>query len=102
MRPKGLTGKERADEQHLSERINTSMFEDNLLASMGQGHAARPGSCLYATKGGTLAEWEKGFGACLTYATWRAGVDSFKKMLTKQLKDFTLGVNGNIRSTDGG
>jgi hypothetical protein len=98
MRPKGLTGKERADKRHASERINMSMFENNLLASMGH---ARPG-CLYATKGGTLAESEKGFGACLTYAKWRAGVDSFKKMLTKQLKDFTLGVNGDIRSTDGG
>jgi hypothetical protein len=35
MRPKGLTGKERADEQHSSERINTSMLKNNLLASMG-------------------------------------------------------------------
>jgi hypothetical protein len=66
------------------------------------GHA-RP-SCLYSSKGGTgeLVDSEKGFGACLTYVTWRAGVDSVKKILTKQLKDFTMGVNGNIKSTDGG
>jgi hypothetical protein len=100
MRPKGLTGKERADGQHSSERINTSTFENNLLASMGH---TRP-SCLYSSKGGTgeLVESEKGFGACLTYVKWRAGVDSVKKMLMKQLKDFTMGVNGNIKSTDGG
>jgi hypothetical protein len=81
MRPKGLTGKERADEQHASERINTSTFENNLLASMGH---ARP-SCLYSSKGGTgdLVDSEKGFGACLSYVKWRAGVDSVKKMLTK-------------------
>jgi hypothetical protein len=40
MRPKGQSGKERADEQHSSERINTSMLENNLLAAMGH---ARPG-----------------------------------------------------------
>jgi hypothetical protein len=100
MRPTGLTGKERADEQHSSERINTATFENNLLASMGH---ARP-SYLYSSKGGTgeLVDSEKGFGACLSYVKWRAGVDSVQKMLTKQLKDFTMGVNGNIKATDGG
>jgi hypothetical protein len=34
MRLKGLSGKERADEQHSSERISTTMFENNLLAAM--------------------------------------------------------------------
>jgi hypothetical protein len=38
----------------------------------------------------------------LSYLKWRAGVDSVKKILTKQIKDFTMGVNGNIKSTDGG
>jgi hypothetical protein len=33
MRPKGLSGKERADEQYSSERIKTTIFENNLLAS---------------------------------------------------------------------
>jgi hypothetical protein len=43
MRPKGLSGKERADEQHSSERIKTAIFENNLLASMSH---TRP-TCLY-------------------------------------------------------
>jgi hypothetical protein len=47
MRPKGLSGKERADEQHLSEQIKTMIFENNLLGSMSH---TRP-ACLYA-KGG--------------------------------------------------
>jgi hypothetical protein len=29
-------------------------------------------------------------------------VDAVKKVLTKQLKDFTTGVNGNMKSSDGG
>jgi hypothetical protein len=76
------------------------MLENNLLAAMGH---ARPG-CLYATKGGTgmLVESEKGFGAITTHEKWWAGVDSIKRVLTKQLKDFTTGVNGNMKGTDGG
>jgi hypothetical protein len=96
----GLTGKQRADEQHSSERIKTSMFENNLLAAMGH---ARP-SCLYGTKGGegALIDSDKGFGACLSYDKWRAGVDSVKKVLTKELKAYTTGVAGNMLASDGG
>jgi hypothetical protein len=99
MRPKGLSGKERADEQHSSERISTTMFENNLLAAMSH---VRP-VCLYG-KGGTraLVELELGFGACKSYAQWISGVESVKKMLGKQLKDFTSGVQGNMKSTAGG
>jgi hypothetical protein len=43
MRPKGLSGKERADEQHSSELISTTMFENNLLAAMSHVHPI----CLY-------------------------------------------------------
>jgi hypothetical protein len=50
MRPKGLSGKERADEQHSLERISTTMFENNLLAAMS--HVCPV--CLYG-KGGTGA-----------------------------------------------
>jgi hypothetical protein len=46
MRPKGLSGKERADEQYSSERIKTTILENNLLASMSH---ARP-ACLYARR----------------------------------------------------
>jgi tellurite resistance protein len=100
MCPKGQSGKERADEQHSSERINTSMLKNNLPAAMGH---ARP-SCLYASMGGTgiLVTSEKGFGACPTYEKWCSGVESVQKMLTKQLKDFTTGVNGSMMATDGG
>jgi hypothetical protein len=89
MRPKGLSGKERADEQHSSERISTTMFENNLLAAMSH---SRP-VCLYG-KGGTgaLVDLEMGFGACKSYAQWISGVESVKKMPGKQLKDFTAGV----------
>jgi hypothetical protein len=68
MRPKGQSGKERADEQHSSERINTSIFENNLLAAMGH---ARP-AALFSTKGGTgvLVNSETGFGACTSYEKW--------------------------------
>jgi hypothetical protein len=64
MRPKGLSGKERADEQHSSERISTTMFENNLLAAMSH---SRP-VCLYG-KGRTraLVNLEMGFGACKSY-----------------------------------
>jgi hypothetical protein len=100
MRPKGQSGKERADKQHSSERINTSTFENKRLAAMGH---ARPGA-LYASKGGTgiLVDSDKEFGACVSYDKWRAGIDSVKKVLTKQLKDFATGVSGNMNSSKGG
>jgi hypothetical protein len=76
------------------------MFENNLLAAMGH---ARP-SCLYGTKGGkgALIDSDKGFGACLSYDKWQAGVDSVKKVLTKELKAYTTGVAGNMLASNGG
>jgi hypothetical protein len=95
MRPKGLSGKERADKQHSSERIKTTIFENNLLASMSH---TRP-ACLYAKGGiGTLVDLEAGFEACKSHAQWIAGVKLMKKVLGKQLKDFTSGVLGNMKS----
>jgi hypothetical protein len=71
MRPKGLSGKERADEQYSSERIKTTILENNLLASMSHAHPA----CLYAKGGiGMLVGIEEGFGACESHAQWIAGV----------------------------
>jgi hypothetical protein len=82
MRSKGLSGKERADEQYSSERIKTTIFENNLLASMSH---TRP-ACLYAKGGiGMLVGIEDGFGACESHAQWIAGVESMKKVLGKQL-----------------
>jgi hypothetical protein len=100
MRPKGLSGKERADEQHSSERISTTMFENNLLAAMSH---SRP-VCLYGKgRTGALVDLEMGFGACKSYAQWISGMESVvKKMLGKQLKDFTAGVQGSLKATTGG
>jgi hypothetical protein len=99
MRPKGLSGKERADEQYSSERIHTSALENSLLASMSRSRPA----CLYAKGGvGTPVELEEGFGACTTYAQWISGVESVKKILSRQLKDFTAGVFGNVDPRAGG
>jgi hypothetical protein len=76
MRPKGLTGKERADEQYSSEQIQTSIFENSLLASMSH---ARP-ACLYSKGGiGVLGGLEEGFGACTSYAQWISGIESLKR-----------------------
>jgi hypothetical protein len=94
MRPKGQTGKEQVDEQYSSERIQvTTTLENSLLVSMS--HSRSP--CLYAKGGvGALVELEEGFGACTSYAQWISGVESIKKVLGKQLKDFALGVLGNM------
>jgi hypothetical protein len=99
MRPKGLSGKERVDEQYSSERIKTTMFENNLLAAMSH---SRP-TCLYAKGGfGALVGLEEGFGACVSHSQWISGVESVKKILGKQLKDFTTEVLGNMPKGAGG
>jgi hypothetical protein len=99
MMPKGQTGKEQADEQYSSERIQVTALENSLLASMS--HSRPP--CLYA-KGdvGALVELEEGFGACTSYAQWISGVESIKKVLGKQLKDSASGVLGNMVPNAGG
>jgi hypothetical protein len=99
MRPKGQSGKERADEQHSAERIKTTTLENNLLAAMSHSHPA----CLYATGGvGVPVDFEGGFGACSSYSQWISGVESLKKTLNKQMKDFTAGVLGNVDINAGG
>jgi hypothetical protein len=99
MRPKGLTGKERADEQYSSERIKTTTLKNNLLAAMSH---SRP-TCLYAKGGvGVLVDLEEGFGACSSHSQWISGVESVKKSLGKQFKDFTAGVLENMPFGGGG
>jgi hypothetical protein len=99
MRPKGQTGKEWVDEQYSSECIQVTTLENSLLASMS--HSRPP--CLYAKGGvGALVELEEGFGACTSYAQWISRVESIKKVLGKQLKDFALGVLGNMVPNAGG
>jgi hypothetical protein len=75
------------------------MFENNLLAVMSHSRLV----CLYV-KGGTgaLVDLEMGFEASKAYAQWISGVESVKKMLGKQLKDFTAGVQGSLKATTGG
>jgi hypothetical protein len=45
---------------------------------------------------GMLVGIEEGFGACDSHTQWIARVESMKKLLGKQLKDFALGVLGNM------
>jgi hypothetical protein len=99
VRPQGLSGKERADEKYALERIQVSTLENNLLAAMSHSQAA----CMYAKGGvGTLVELEEGFRACTSYSQWISGVDSTKKVLEKQPKDFTIGIVGSMVPSSGG
>jgi predicted AAA+ superfamily ATPase len=45
---------------------------------------------------GLLVGLEEGFRACLSHSQWINGVKSVKKILGKQLKDFSAGVLGNM------
>jgi hypothetical protein len=51
---------------------------------------------------GVLVDLEEGFGACSSHLQWISGVESVKKILGKQLKDFTAGVLGNMPVGGGG
>jgi hypothetical protein len=63
---------------------------------------SRP-ACLYAKGGvGLLVGLEEGFGACLSHSQSISGVESVKKILGKQLKDFLAGVLGNMAIGSGG
>ena len=96
MSPKLLTGKERADQQYSSDRINTTNAENELAATMSY---ERP-QTLYGDKNGNLLPWEEGFGSCKTHEKWIIGTQSFKSVTTKQLKKFINGILGSM--TPGG
>ena len=98
MAPKRLTGKERADQQFSSDRINTTTAENELAASMAY---ERP-QTLYGDKNGNLVPWEEGFGSCKTHEKWIIGTQSFKTVTTKQLKKFINGIIGNLTTGVGG
>lgn len=98
MAPKRLTGKERADQQYSSDRINTTTAENELAASMAY---ERP-QTLYGDKQGNLVPWEEGFGSCKTHDKWIIGTQSFKTVTTKQLKKFINGILGNLTGGLGG
>jgi hypothetical protein len=93
MKPKYQTGKDMADERYSSARIKSTPFENDLSASMSH---PRP-LVLFGTKGGQLAPMNEGFGACPTYEQWvGSGCDSVKAMLTSQLNNYCVGVNGTL------
>ncbi len=98
MAPKRLTGKERADQQYSSNRINTTTAENDLAASMAY---ERP-QTLYGDKNENLVPWEEGFGNCKTHEKWFIDTQSFKTVTTKQLKKFIHGILGNLTSDTGG
>jgi hypothetical protein len=63
---------------------------------------SRP-ACLYVKGGvGLLVGLEESFRACLSHSQWISGVESVKKILGKQLKDFSAGVLGNMAIGSGG
>jgi hypothetical protein len=93
MKPKYQTGKDMADERYSSARIKSTPFENDLAASMSH---PRP-LALFGTKGGQLASMNEGFGACPTYEQWvGSGCDSVKAILTTQLNNYCVGVNGTL------
>ena len=98
MAPKRLTGKERADLQFSSDRIQSTTAENELAASMAY---ERP-QTLYGDKDGKLVPLEEGFGSCKTHDKWVLGSQSFKTMTTKQLKTFKKGIMGNLTPNCGG
>ena len=98
MAPKRLSGKERADQQYSSGRINTTSAENELAASMAY---ERP-QTLYGDKNGNICSWEDGFGSCKTHDNWILGSQSFKTVTTKTLKKFLSGIAGSISFKDGG
>ena len=95
---KKLSGKERADTQYSSERVNTTTSENNISASMS---FLRP-PALYADKGGDICPLENGFAACKTHSEWIKGVESFKNRHTSLLKNQLKGLKGNISQNMGG
>jgi methyl-accepting chemotaxis protein len=97
MIPKQQTGKDRADENYSSSRTATTNFENDLAASMSH---ERP-CCLYG-KNDRLVPLEDGFGACPTRRKWISGSESYKTVVSNQLRGFVEGVKGNLNPRDGG
>lgn len=97
MTPKKLTGKERADVQFSSKRIQTTTTENNLAASMSyQRHPS-----LYGDGNGEIGPLENGFSACKAHAQWIKDVESFKNRHTTMLKNLIKGLWGNLSPSAG-
>ena len=98
MSPKQLSGKERADRQYSSDRINTTSAENDLAAAMAY---IRPPT-LYGDKNGIIGALEEGFTACAKHSIWIRGSESYKTKTTNQLKKFVKGLLGTMSHADGG
>lgn len=98
MKPKCLSGTERADSLYSSERIHTTTAENNLSASMDY---ERP-QILYGDSSGDIGPIEAGFTSCKTHDKWVKGTESFKNTTTKELQKLIKGISGNISHTAGG
>jgi hypothetical protein len=93
---KQQTGKGRADSKYLSQRTKTTLFEDDLLASMG--HECP--SCLFrAEVEDGVASKEFGFTTSTSYMHWiGAGAkQSYKHILASRLEVYVTGVKGVLR-----
>jgi hypothetical protein len=92
MNPKEQTGKDRADEEYSSTRIQSTICEIDLAASMSH---VKPKN-LYGT-----STKELGFGPTIpSHDAWIGkGMASVKKTLNTYLTDYVSGIRGHIVST---
>lgn len=91
MKPKQLSGKDRADEQYSSLRVQSTPFENDLAASMTH---EKP-KLLYGS-----ASHKDGFGNIPSYADWIGqGNESIKTRLNTYVRDYLEGVRGTISSS---
>eukprot|EP00978_Attheya_sp_CCMP212_P027801 scaffold94026_cov53-Attheya_sp.AAC.5 len=94
MKPKQLSGKDRADEQYSSLRVQSTPFENDLAASMTH---EKP-KLLYGA-----ASHKDGFGNIPSYADWIGqGNESIKSWLNTYVRDYLEGVRGTISSSKKG
>jgi hypothetical protein len=95
MGPKKHSGKERADTPYASQRTQTTIFENELAASMSH---EKPSS-LYGKAEGDLGEIDTGFSSCTSYEHWigLGGRESYKGLLTKRLGTCIKSVQGALR-----
>eukprot|EP00978_Attheya_sp_CCMP212_P007603 scaffold17564_cov59-Attheya_sp.AAC.4 len=95
MKPKQLSGKDRADEQYSSLRVQSTPFENDLAASMTY---EKP-KLLYGA-----ASHKDGFGNIPSYADWIGkGNESIETRLNTYVRDYLEGVRrGTISSSKKG
>eukprot|EP00978_Attheya_sp_CCMP212_P011066 scaffold26997_cov42-Attheya_sp.AAC.2 len=94
MKPKQLSGKDQADEQYSSLRVQSTPFENDLAASMTH---EKP-KLLYGA-----ASHKDGFGNIPSYADWIGqGNESIKTRLNTYVRDYLEGVHGTISSSKKG